>query len=348
MLPLMALMLTGGCQGMLWPFENPEDSYRCDPDCASGEVCKDGECVHHDGDGPRKKDGGGSDNNVTNQLDCTKNLCHEYVINGIFVPLTSSDAQKYALSNKGKKYNALGNILALLSQQAPSNQFQESTNLSVCVGKTLILLKVQATNLTNDNAILGQTYNGKEKTCCTSQTDEKMCCSEANTNCFNGTSLFERKTNIAASNVASGKISNGMLLLSPLKTMVRFMTHCGYTIDVDMQHVTISGTISANKVSNGVLTGTVSVTDMQTKIVPALATMLSGTLQDPKADKQTKDMIKQLFDTNSDGKITTSEVAENALIKTFLAGDVDVNNDGTKELSIGFGITAVKAKIKSN
>jgi hypothetical protein len=33
------------------------------------------------------------------------------------------------------------------------------------------------------------------------------------------------------------------------------------------------------------------------------------------------------------------------LIRTFLAGDVDVDGDGTRELSVGVGLSAVRCSI---
>ena len=75
--------------------------------------------------------------------------------------------------------------------------------------------------------------------------------------------------------------------------------------------------------------------------------MVNTVYIDPTADQKTKDLLKTLFDTNKDGTITATEVATNGLIKTFLDGDVDVDNDGIKELSLGLGFSTVAAKIKT-
>jgi hypothetical protein len=74
--------------------------------------------------------------------------------------------------------------------------------------------------------------------------------------------------------------------------------------------------------------------------------MLNHALMDPLVDASSKAMIKALFDTNNDGTITAAELMSNALITTFMAGDVDVDKDGVKELSLGLGFTAVGATIK--
>ncbi len=39
----LVLLMTGGCDS-LWPLDNPHDQRRCDPACAEGMVCLDGEC----------------------------------------------------------------------------------------------------------------------------------------------------------------------------------------------------------------------------------------------------------------------------------------------------------------
>ena len=47
----------------------------------------------------------------------------------------------------------------------------------------------------------------------------------------------------------------------------------------------------------------------------------------------------------ADGAITLDEIKHNALLKVFLAGDVDVDKDGVNELSIGMRFSAVPAVI---
>ena len=46
------------------------------------------------------------------------------------------------------------------------------------------------------------------------------------------------------------------------------------------------------------------------------------------------------------GLYTEEEVKDNDIIKAFLQGDVDVDGDGTPELSLGVGFEAVAATIK--
>ena len=45
LLLLVTVPVLAGCQGLLWPFENPEDEWRCDPDCPGGQKCENGTCV---------------------------------------------------------------------------------------------------------------------------------------------------------------------------------------------------------------------------------------------------------------------------------------------------------------
>jgi len=73
--------------------------------------------------------------------------------------------------------------------------------------------------------------------------------------------------------------------------------------------------------------------------------MLDGQLKDPATDPQVKGILQTLFDANGDGTISPSEVANSSIIKTFLGGDVDVDNDGVKELSLGLGFEVATAVI---
>jgi len=117
-------------------------------------------------------------------------------------------------------------------------------------------------------------------------------------------------------------------------------------LDIEPKAAHLKGTIAAGSITGGVIAGALSQGDVQSKVVPAVAKALNDTLTDPSVDASVKNAIKTLFDANQDGQISTQEVGDNTLIKTFLAGDVDVDNDGTKELSLGLGFEVARAVIK--
>ncbi len=285
-------------------------------------------------------------------MDCTKNKCTDFVLDKIIMPLTSQDAQKYSLVFKGKKYNALGNILALLAQQAPNLSIQSSIDGALCAGSTIVLLKVQAKDMTSDPAAVAQALVGAEQKCCPNS-DKKAkdyntkCCAEAKKGCFGGTGEHCAAKDSPTNMLFKGKIAGGAAKFGPSTMKLKIpLTEAG-TLDLNLKYVHIEATTTASGMTKGILSGAIPKSDLDTNVIPQVAKMLNKTYTDPDTDKQTKDMIKQLFDGDGDGQITTKEVSENALIKTFLAGDVDVDGDGTNELSLGIGFSATGAKIQA-
>ncbi len=304
------------------------------------------------------KDGGGGDKKVTPTpdqgppptMDCTKNKCTDFVLNKIVMPLTSGDAQKYSLVFKGKKYNALGNILALLAQQAPNLGIQDSIDGALCDGQTLVLMKVQAKDMTSDKAAVAQALVGAEQKCCpkadkTAKDYTTKCCAEAKVGCFSGTGTHCAGKGTPTDMLFKGKITGGSAKFGPSKMKLKIPLTSAGTLDLTLKFVHIEAKTTASGMTEGLLSGAIPKSDLDKNVIPQVASMLNKTYQDKDTDKQTKDMIKQLFDGDGDGKITTKEVSENALIKTFLAGDVDVDGDGENELSLGIGFTATTAKI---
>lgn len=286
------------------------------------------------------------DSGSTSLLDCKTKKCTGYVINRLLLPLTASDATKYALMFKGTPYNALGNILALLASQAPTMGLQDAMDRSTCSGATLHLLSVEANSLTSQPKARAQAWIGENKTCCKAPTNAALCCAQAAVGCFNGTGEFAKSKNSPMNMLLSGSISSGKLVLGPAILKIKLSLSSFAPLELWLKHATIRGKITANKITDGILSGAIPQQQLNTVVIPGVAVMLHGVYTNPATDAATKKMIKDLFDTNSDGKITTAEVAANPLIKTFLGGDVDVDKDGIKELSLGMGFTAVAAKIK--
>ena len=268
--------------------------------------------------------------------------CRDYVFSQVLVPVTSADVQKYALVHNGKRYNALGNIISLLASQAPTTSVADSVANSVNKGKAIILIRLQADSMVNDPSVRAQVWLGAETKCCSATYSPSQCAKEAAATCFNGQGKFSVHPTSPKDMFFSGSISGGQLRLGPARMKLR-MSMSNVVTDLPLKHAQLQGAVSDMMINGGVLTGAIPKADLEKTVIPQLAKMLDQTYKS--ADKQTAMMIKQLFDLNNDGTISTSEVANNALIKTFLSGDVDIEPDGENELSIGIGYSAVSAKI---
>ena len=277
--------------------------------------------------------------------------CSEYVMDRFVMPATSTMAQQFALTHKGKKYNGLGNMISLLMQQAPSLELQPSVDNDVCAGKTINLLRVKAKNLTSEPAVKGQWWIGMPFPCCTKKVclDTKVktqCEAGSKLKCFGGTGKFQVDKGKPGKMYVAGAIKGGALGLSAGKLSLRLSLSGGGGMDVPLKVAAIKGKIVKANITGGIITGGVAKADVNTKVIPGLAQILNSLYVKTK-DKKTKDMLKQLFDTNGNGQIISTELANNALVKTFLAGDVDLDGDGKNEVSMGIGFTAVRAAINT-
>ena len=278
--------------------------------------------------------------------------CSEYVIKRLIMPTNNTTSLAYALVHKGKKYNALGSMISLLIQQAPSLELQPSVDNDICAGKTINLLRVKAKSLTSQTAVNGQWWVGLPFGCCSKSIclDSKTkteCEAGSKLKCFGGTGKFQVDKSKPHDLYMGGGIKGGALSLAGKKMAVRLSLSKGGGMEVPLKVASVSGQITKAEIKGGVLAGGVDQTDVATKVVPAMALILDGLYKKTK-DKTTKDMIKKLFDPNNDGQITSGELANNALIKSYLAGDVDVDGDGKKEVSVGLAFTAVRAAINTN
>ena len=280
---------------------------------------------------------------------CSKD-CYDYVIDRVTLPTTSAESSKFALVHKGAKFNALGNILALLVTSAPSMDVQAAVQNDICRGKTVDLLRVKAKSLSSTPAILAHSWVGADAKCCTSSNcldsfNQTKCNSSAITKCFSGSGSFTADPKYPKAMILGGSISGGQLKLGPGKLIIRIALSTYGSMDLAMMGATMQGNITSTGITNGILSGGIPQSVINNSMVPNLTSMLDATYKNPSTDSSTKAMLGTLFDTNSDGTISTAEIKNNALIKTFLTGDVDVDGDGIKELSLGIGFNAVKASI---
>jgi hypothetical protein len=261
----------------------------------------------------------------------------DYVISKLTLPTGSTAFQLGVdFNNDGTVDNVLGSILAAFSTMAPAFEFQSDVNWVVNTGAAVHLMRVAPQNLT---AWVTTAQ------CCQALQDPTLCASQAQASCFSGSHTFSPDPKYPQGRQLGGAITGSSIKFGPGTLMFRMPLDTGLTLDLDLKAAWIKGKLSGDTITDGVLAGAVSKADVDGEIVPAVANLCNDALTDPNTEPATKDTIKTLFDGNQDGSVTAQEVANSGVIKAFLGGDVDVDNDGVKELSMGLGFSAVKAVI---
>ena len=284
-----------------------------------------------------------------------KGDCRSYVVDRLTVPTSTTESQLWALSFKGKKYNALGAMLSLLAQQAPGAEIKEAVLNDVCAGKTINLLKIKvAPPPTSNTALQAQAWIGQPAPCCAAKIcldskDKTVCKAAATQVCYAKTGSFNVDKGKPGQQYLQGKITAGKLSARVLggdkkQLSVRISLSGGGGLDVPLLGATYRGDFSADEIKLGVLTGAIPNAALGQTVIPETAKILNSLVQGTK-DAKTKALILGLFDTNKDNKIDAAEVSANPLLKPYLAGDVDVDGDGKLDFSVGLAFTAVKATI---
>lgn len=267
----------------------------------------------------------------------------EYVADDLLLPNTPAEAQLYGYDydNNGVVDNALGNIISALSASFSGVSFSDQVSLAVAQGSTLPLLRVHATSFVNHTGTTADFSWATPVSCCTSLL-LATCRAQAASTCFSGSASF---TPVGVATTVNGSITASVGTFAASSLPLRLVLG-GAPLNVVLSSARISGRFVGNTIVDGKITGGLSQTEISTKLVPALATMLDTIVKDPLTTATTRQQILLLFDGNSDGSISVSELATNALIQTFFAGDVDVDNDGKLDLSVGLGFTAVGCVIQ--
>lgn len=266
--------------------------------------------------------------------------CHDYVISDLQIPFTSQDVQKFSLVHNGKKYNAMGYVFGLIAEYMPEvKKLQTCTAGLIYQGTNVTLLRVQLPEVSGQTRARGQLWVGQDQSCCPKATSFSQCQQDGLSTCFSGKAQLRPEAAADRGMILDGTEDTGKLDIQGRRAELRISRDCKNLVRIPLSTVQIRGTVTKDGIT-GVLAGTISKKDMDTIVIPMLATSLNMGYVDPATGKSTRDIIKWLFDTNKDGTITTAEFAKTPLVKTFLGGDMCESR-----MSIGMGFTAVKAKI---
>jgi len=222
---------------------------------------------------------------------------------------------------------------------------QATPDTAVNSGTALLLLRLQADDFLNGPQAAGQAWVGATTPCCQSPQSPVACAAEAQATCFKGNHVFQVDPSSPQDTLFAGSLGGGSFSMTAPKLRVLFPFSGAGVIDLDLIAVQLKGTFDGLEVKAGVLAGALSKSEVNSKVVPMVATMLSVTLADPSVSAATKAQISALFDADKDGIVSPQEVSQNPLILTFLSGDVDADGDGQLDLSLGIGYSAVPAVI---
>ena len=144
-----------------------------------------------------------------------------------------------------------------------------------------------------------------------------------------------------AAKLAAGKLDGG-----PGDFQVPIPMGISSTV-VDLKQSRIAGDVSAAGIANGQISGAIPWTDVDQKLIPAIADMTDATYKSSTTPQGTKDIINLLLDLDHDGTVTADEIRNSGLLKIILKPDLDLDKDGTKDaMSVGMGFTAVSCTIK--
>jgi len=277
---------------------------------------------------------------------------HQFVINTLDIPSSSAEANACGLNidgdSQGRVDNALGQVISALAGSTGADP-QPVMDAALADGTALHLLDVQADSLADDPTVALRPFLGDD--------------SDANpSNNFSGSEMFTISASSPTDDLVPGAIGSGALDLGPGTMSVRIVVVSGtQPIQVPIIGVHVTGNITDTNITSGILAGAVTQDTIDNILIPSVTLSLQavvasdcgGTYPNCCTDASNGQTIVSLFDDNNDCMVSQSEVANNNLVNSLLAPDVDLldasgnyapNSDGVNDsLSLGVCFTAVGA-----
>ena len=287
----------------------------------------------------------GSSSPATGDDDVTPTGTHyKYVIDTLSVPTSSTEsrADGLDLTGDGVVDNQLGQVLGTLSQQGINAQ--ASVTAGVDQGLIIILGDLQTSDATftaaTDTGFSAYIGDDPVPAACTSSADT-VCRHQ-----FTGTAMFGIDPASPTTNLVTGSIVAGTFTGGPGTISLQIALSAGNPIDLNLigARVKFSG-MSATGITNAVIAGAVPEADIDTKILPAVASQIATILtttctatpvgNDCGCPSGTSAAtIISLFDTNHDCMVPESELQSNSLIMSLLAADVAFDNTTGKSVPL--------------
>ncbi len=314
--------------------------------CGGGGDDDDGSSNTDGGNGTSPDGGGG---NGTGVDPAGEN--HTYVLSDIIVPATPGEASMYSfdLDETGSPSdNALGKLLANAADLLDLN-IQAVVREQIARGTVILLANLKATDLTNATRAGLYVYLGENAS-------PAPCESEADTECgkhLQGGATFDISADSPDNALIVGDDVQGRFNGGPGTVSFEISLLEGQpplTFDLIAARAEVS--VGEEDLTNGKLGGAITTTDVDGKIIPALATILNGIVAEAACTGAPPDcceagttpaQILTFADADHDCQVSAADLLANPILDTFLAADVDLLADvpGKDAISLGVGFSAV-------
>lgn len=293
-------------------------------------------CGGDDGDGPGDGPGG------PGEID-PDGTHSQYVVSQVTIPANASAAAAAGrdIDGDGQPDNVLGGLLGSLSSTAGLD-IQTPVDESIELGEIILLASVKATDLTDADGVGTWVFFGANA-------------DPAPPDHLDGDATFNIAGDSPTNAVLAGDIMGGSLSVGPGDASIQIALSDAGTVRLDLKATQIDADISAGAMSNGRITGAVTLDDIQNEVLPAVSNVLDdliaedctlsaeeGCCADPDSAGAA---VLGFFDANEDCMVPLEELEANNLIQSTLFNpDLDLDDDGEEEsLSIGLSFSAVGA-----
>jgi hypothetical protein len=273
---------------------------------------------------------------------------HHYIIDTQTLAATNDQARQQGLDldNSGTVDNQLGRVMATLSQMGFGVQAPLDT--AVDRGDILMLIDFEANGFLTSPARF-TLFSGADPV-------PSPCNGAGDTTCrhhLGGNGSFAIAPGSPRDTELAGQMTNGTAITAAGTGHLHFqtvlLTAAPVTLDLIGARVKVTDP-SATGIMTGIIAGGVSMTDVNTVLLPAWQQTFDAAM---KADcpgapptcgcsaNSTGKTLNSLFDANHDCTISLAELTNNSLVQSLVAPDVTL--DGQQALSLGVAFAAVSA-----
>lgn len=263
----------------------------------------------------------------------------------LVIPSTGTQASQLAFNLDGDalgtKDNRLGSFLVTLATSVGLD-VQAAMDDAVDSGTAVALHAIATSSVVNDRTAAWRVYTGKPTT----------------TPKFDGTGRFRVDTGAPRGTWLHGRFVRHRFTGGPGTVNLQLALGPDQPpISLRLAGARIAATCTARACTKGVVGGGVSMSQIQSVFLPALASVLQHAVTESCGTPSVSctepgSTILALFDQSpQDGAVSVTEVESNGIITSLLAPDLDLHRangkrgkDGVKDsLSVGVGFSAVKA-----